>query len=565
MYITRKILAPVIVPAIFAWTLLPHAVSAAPRSGATVPHIAGARDLGPLPPATPVHLVAGLRLRNLAQLQQLILRESERGPLYHRFLTPAQARDAFSPTPAAYARVLVVLRSAGFRITRTDPMRTMVSVTAPAVVVQRYFATTLHLISVPHARGTIYQNVTPARLPAALAVDVDAVAGFSNSPLIARSSGARPQSTTHAFVSPPPPEYGPDNGYGPQLIAGAFDLPSRHGFFGVTATLADVTFGFALDADINTYLSYFHIRRLPTATLTNITIDGGCAFFIGECDVLTASADAEAIIGTEPGTAVQIYDTPPTNTGVLDAYSAILAAPPMVVNFPYGQCELTTGEAALIMDHDFQLGAAEGITFVNQSGAGSHACSDGFPAVQAPVDSPNALASGGADSFVDQYGNVTRNPIADVLSGGGVSLLFAEPSYQAGLPGTSPAGRNVPDIAGPAAINTVGPSVYCNFPAVGCYPGGWHGGLPYVFSAPVAAAIAGVDGGLHSGIGFINPGLYAIFRRAGYGTSATPIFRDVTIGCNGLDAYPPYCATPGYDLVTGIGAPDFWNIIQAAV
>jgi kumamolisin len=54
-------------------------------------------------------------------------------------------------------------------------------------------------------------------------------------------------------------------------------------------------------------------------------------------------------------------------------------------------------------------------------------------------------------------------------------------------------------------------------------------------------------------LGFANPALYALAR-----TKQTyPPFHDVTVG-NNL-AYP---ATAGYDMATGLGTPDAWNLAR---
>jgi kumamolisin len=53
-------------------------------------------------------------------------------------------------------------------------------------------------------------------------------------------------------------------------------------------------------------------------------------------------------------------------------------------------------------------------------------------------------------------------------------------------------------------------------------------------------------------IGEINPLLYRIAQGA-----PRPAFRDITLGGNAVDI-----ATPGYDLVSGLGTPDVDNLAR---
>jgi kumamolisin len=54
-------------------------------------------------------------------------------------------------------------------------------------------------------------------------------------------------------------------------------------------------------------------------------------------------------------------------------------------------------------------------------------------------------------------------------------------------------------------------------------------------------------------VGFLNPALYSLAS----GSPRYPPFHDVTLGTN--LAYP---AAPGYDMATGLGTPDAWNLAR---
>jgi kumamolisin len=61
-----------------------------------------------------------------------------------------------------------------------------------------------------------------------------------------------------------------------------------------------------------------------------------------------------------------------------------------------------------------------------------------------------------------------------------------------------------------------------------------------------------VDEYLGSHVGFLNPLLYRVAATGRY-----PAFHDITVGGNDF-----YSAGPGYDMVTGLGTPDVWNLAR---
>jgi hypothetical protein len=55
-------------------------------------------------------------------------------------------------------------------------------------------------------------------------------------------------------------------------------------------------------------------------------------------------------------------------------------------------------------------------------------------------------------------------------------------------------------------------------------------------------------------LGFINPALYSVASNA---AKYAADFHDVTVGCNQIDpSIHGYCASTGWDAVTGLGTPD---------
>jgi kumamolisin len=189
--------------------------------------------------------------------------------------------------------------------------------------------------------------------------------------------------------------------------------------------------------------------------------------------------------------------------------------------------------------------------------AGDDGATDGVAAsgstilhVDFPASSPYALACGGttlAGSGSKISSEVVWNELAnnEGATGGGVSIEYALPSYQAnaGVPpqgDTKFVGRGVPDVCGDAD-----PSSGYNVRVDG--KNQVIGGTSAV--APLwAALIAIINQQLGKPVGFVNPVLYTL--KSG--------FRDITSGNNN-----GYSAGRGWDACTGLGSPNGAALLKA--
>jgi fibronectin type 3 domain-containing protein len=129
-------------------------------------------------------------------------------------------------------------------------------------------------------------------------------------------------------------------------------------------------------------------------------------------------------------------------------------------------------------------------------------------------------------------------------SGGGLSSLLPQPSYQNGVVTQSSTSRANPDVSYDANPNT-GFAVYDTFGQ-----GGWLQVGGTSASAPQWAALIAIadQGRALAGLGSLDgftQTLPKLYQLAGSGD-----FHDITSGSNGA-----FSAGPGYDLVTGIGSP----------
>lgn len=178
-----------------------------------------------------------------------------------------------------------------------------------------------------------------------------------------------------------------------------------------------------------------------------------------------------------------------------------------------------------------------GVTFIASTGDSSAPA--GYPAY-----SPNVLAVGGTELSVDSLGNY-QSETGWSGSGGGISQVEAQPSYQTGIVTQSTTNRTAPDVAFDANPSS-GVSVYDSYNNGTVDPweiiGGTSLGAPswagIIAVADQGRVIAG-EATLQSNSGTL-PLIYS---------APTSDFHDITSGNNG------FSAGVGYDLVTGRGSP----------
>ena len=190
-------------------------------------------------------------------------------------------------------------------------------------------------------------------------------------------------------------------------------------------------------------------------------------------------------------------------------------------------------------------------------GDGGQIPQQSFVGVSVPADLPSVTAVGGTTLSTASNGNYVgettwSEPLLSQGTGGGISAVFAKPSWQTGA-GTAQYdpnnARQVPDVAAVANPQT----------GVVVYDGGKKvtGGGTSLATPLWAGFTALIDQYLQSRsghrVGFFNPALYSLAN----GSGPYPPFHDVTVGGNNF-----YPATPGYDMTTGLGSPNVWNLVR---
>jgi hypothetical protein len=179
----------------------------------------------------------------------------------------------------------------------------------------------------------------------------------------------------------------------------------------------------------------------------------------------------------------------------------------------------------------------------------------------------NGLYGGSAISYIPETSwNDTLASGGLAASGGGASAVYPKPAWQAGPGVPNDGARDVPDVALDAS-NEHDPYIVISGGGT-LLVGGTSASAPSFAGMIAVLNQYLVENGVQSapGLGNINPKLYSM--AAG---GASGVFHDVTTGSNIVPCAPrtPDCSSgefgykagAGYDLVTGLGSVDAYNLV----
>jgi hypothetical protein len=523
--------------------------------------VATQKPVGRMDAAARLDLALGLPLRNPEQLEELLGQIYQPGSTnFRRYLTPEQFTAAFGPTEKDYQAVMDFATKHGLRITGTHANRTLVDVNGAVADIEKAF----------HLNLRLYQHPTQARLffapDAEPSFELDtpllAISGLDNfvvpHPLVRRMGKSSVQNG-HPLAGS-----GSDGNYLGKDFRAAY-VP------GVSVTGAGETVGlFELDGyDASDITSYNTEASLPSASLTNVLIDGfdgSASLEDGDDEVCL---DIDMAHDMAPGAGILVYEGPPPSLLENTDTSPVTTTH---VNDVLNRMATDNKARQLSCSWGFDINATTQQIFEQYGAQGQSfflACGDSgafVGAVDEPADDPYITVVGGtelttsgpAGSWISETtwnsGNSISGPAA---TGGGVSLAYPIPVWQEGISMTANQGsttmRNVPDVA------MVAFDVWIVANGEGSSVGGTSAASPLWAGLIALANQQGAAAG-QPAVGFANPALYAIGRSDGYDSC----FHDITTGNNTTDQSPDkYYAVVGYDLCTGWGTPSGSNLIAA--
>jgi kumamolisin len=510
----------------------------------------GQRRLGLTDPATQIDFSVVLRLPGHVRLQRFLngLRDP-RSKSFRHYITPTQFGARFGISNADLRALTEALGRDGVAVIRRYPQRTALEVRAPAQVVNRLFGISLTDYVDSHGHRYHAPQNTPT-VPAGLRSVVSGVAGLDSEPSF------RPADV-------------PVNGLTPHEAAVAYDLAplGAMGIQGQGQKIAVVSLDSFNPSDLAAFKSQFGLTGPAPQVIPIAGGAGGPGGMQQEVDL-----DLDVLTSIAPQAQILDYEAPnggPVTWGqIVDRIVADHQAD--IVSDSWGICEFAPRTRSEYQRDEQSIAAADaaGVSIFAASGdSGAYDCTekgnnptDLRLSVEYPASSAGVVAVGGTSLSVGQDGSYLKeNGWEDVLSragsGGGLSALFARPSWQS-APGVqnrfSNGMRQLPDVSAAADVASPWPVVAQG--QLGS-AGGTSAAAPFWAASMVLVRQFAAQQNAGR-LGFVAPMLYAIASSP----QPAPPFHDITAGGNLF-----YQATPGWDFVTGLGSPDVNNLAQDVV
>ena len=495
----------------------------------------GGQDVGPADPNQQIEVT--LYLRRGSQVERLADQIGAQPIPGRKYLTREEFARVHGARPEDIEKVRAFAAEHGLRVQSEDAAARSVTLSGTVAAFNEAFGTSLRRYE--HRAGTYRCRTGSLMVPSDMESVIEGVFGLDN----------RPQAKAHFRLRNAKPGARAAAGavsYSPIQVAEAYDFPS--GFTGSGQCIGIIELGGGYNAaDLNTFFGGLGVA-MPQVTA--VAVDGAKNTPTGD----PSGPDGEVELDVEiagsiaPGAQIAVYFAPNTDQGFIDAVTTAVhdsKLKPSILSISWGGPENSwTLQARDALNSACEDAAIMGVTILAASGDDGADDGTSAPAVDFPASSPYVLGCGGTRlkiSGTSIGSEQAWNELAanEGATGGGVSEVFALPSYQQGakVPAAPNgfAGRGVPDVAGDADPESGYDVVVDGQQMV-------IGGTSAV--APLwAGLLARINQALGKNVGYANAQLYA--------NSAGNTFHDITSGNNG-----DYSAGPGWDACTGLGSPD---------
>src|SRR5690348_1178423 len=542
-------------------------------AGSTKNRVPNGEVVGEVPGAEFQVTVTVRRRNELPSIEE----QCKQKPGDRTYMTREEHAEKHGADPDDIAKVEEFAKENGLRVTNSNASQRTVTLGGTADAYGKAFGVELKMYK---SGDVVYRGREgDILIPENLQGIITSVTGLDNRPFAkphyrirrgkaysTTAPGATAHSTAAAASIPA--------GFTPPQLAALYNFPKNLDGTGQTIAILELGGGFH-PQELTKYFTNLGIANPPSVTAA--TFPNGGTNNPGTNALDPNNPDVEVMLDIEvcgavaPGAKIVVYfgqdASDQSFLGVMNAILGDTVNKPNIVSISWGGPEDgATAQFRNEFDQLLQSAAHLGITVcvaAGDNGSADLAADDpnwdGKAHVDFPASSPFALACGGTQ-LAASSGTISSEVVwhdgANDGTGGGVSRVFALPSYQktAGVPpAADPAGpvmRGVPDVSGDAAPAT-GYRIVCDGtsfpdPAQGIPP---VGGTSAV--APLwAGLIARINQGLNKPADFLHPLLYT--------APANATFRDVTQGDNG-----DYKAGAGWDACTGLGSPNGQNLLLA--
>jgi pseudomonalisin len=498
-------------------------------------------------------------------------------PYYHQWLTPAEYGARFGASASDVAQIGAWLQSRGFTVEPIGAGRRVIVFSGNAGQVADTFHTEIHQYLV---NGQLHiANAQDPQIPRALASVVSGVLSLHD--FRKRSQISSVRRVTIGVAGEPSPEY-TDGTYHyivPADYGVIYDLNPQYGA-GVTGSGVSIAIVGRSDINLSDVSSFRSSFGLPAnqPTVIHDGADPGVNDTYGDQDESTLDVEWSGAVGYGAKIDFVVAESTSTTDGVdLSAQYIVDHDVAPVMSTSYGACEAEEGSAELAFYNSlWEQAASEGISsFVAAGDSGAAGCNSGsstkgsVAGVNGLCSSPYSTCVGGTEfnegsgSYWSGANSSTGGSALSYIpekvwnesaldggsglwaGGGGVSQVYSQPSWQAGITGSAANGmRTVPDVSLTASSHD-GYMIWEN------------GGMGVIAGTSAASpSFAGImslvvqkQGG--QGQGNANPTLYGLLDAEEYPFHAT------LTGNNSVPGVTGFTATgAAYNLATGLGSVD---------
>jgi kumamolisin len=465
--------------------------------------------------------------------------------------------NLYGPAQADTDKVVAWLKGQGFEIVEVTPDRSGVYARGTLDQVEK----SLQVKMVPVVKdGVTYASAQNApSMPSDVGQAVRAIVGlqpFRRANKHFRQHFIRDANRRQLAAGRPSPNIANEPPYLPSEMLQAYG-GSGLGLTGKGQTIAILIDTFPKDSDLQ---AFWKASGSPVtmAQVEKINVFGGpLPTPEGE-----ETLDASWTSGIAPGAQIRIYACGSLSLTALDhALDRIISDLPKIAGLNQLSISLGLGETYMggpkgevaVQHQKFLKLAAAGVNvFISTGDAGSnpdptgHSPTGPLQAEYSATDSA-VIAVGGTTLRLNGTGAVASE-IAWAGGGGGRSVLFSRPVWQKGASVPIGNDRLVPDVCAAADPNT-GAFLVLQGKPMGIGGTSWSAPMWAGFCALINEA-RGKAG--QAALPYANPFLYPLL--------GTACFRDIVVGSNGA-----YNSGKGYDLTSGLGAPNLGALIERLV
>jgi subtilase family serine protease len=549
-------------------------------TGTISPQASTLPNYGDLPASQNLQLQIWFKHRHQDQLNKLLADQQDpKSPQYHQWLTAQEFVERFGVTPQEFEKVSDWLKREGFQVTGGSPGAGIIQFNASVLTIARTFSTRLSRFS---ADGAKFGNIIEPQVPAEFAGLISNIAGLNN--MFAPKIPEHPQPNFSPAANVIAGNAGPN--LGPSDFYSFYDeTPLTNAGITGSGCIAILGFSDFITAPIAAFNQQFGLPDDSNAiakVLADSTNPG-----VNQNTEVETLLDLEWSHAVAPGAGIKYFlensvSDPP---GVDSLHAAVTDNSCAVISSSISFCagpSTPTSIYTVTINNIVQQAQAQGQTILFAAGdhgaagdvLGPVKCEVGTsPHVDEFASNPLITSVGGTSfdtSAFDAAGNITSHSATERVwddpndlgmavggaTGGGVSAIFAKPSFQNGVTPNDGA-RDQPDVALVASPF---------FPGSFVFEDNGSGGsvLEIIGGTSIATPMwAGIVDLLvqrtGSRLGSINTRVYQI---ASAGQAAAGFF-DVTTGNNSFNGVAGFSAGPGYDQTTGWGSVDINQFVTA--